>query len=158
MVMPGWLQIIGWGSAGIMASVTLWSKVLRPAAVLIATLQTTIPLLSELNEAMKVTRALRETPDSYTILKEIVAQFRTNDGSSLRDAIDGLVDGAAKSVTASEENKASAIVLAAHVSAVKRLAEEDRAEAARLRVAVDLLVVKVDALTKIVDNFGKAAG
>lgn len=128
--MPVWGQFILGAAALVLAIGTLWRSVLRPGAKLISRTEEMLPLLQDL------TSQLKDTPSVFTILKEIVAQFRTDHGSSLRDVVDRL-DAAAS------DNRIAAEVLKVQVEAARQLAEADRQQLARLTALMDRLDAKV---------------
>jgi hypothetical protein len=133
--MPSWVQWLIGAAAVVTACGVLWTKAVRPMARLIAAADEMLPLLRDL------TRYLKDSPDAFKILGEIVAEFRTDSGSSLRDVVNRL-DRAAM------ENRIAAEVLAEKVEAVKILAREDRAGAARIVAMLELLVAKNDLATE----------
>lgn len=106
--MPAWTQIVI-GAAGLaIAFGILWSKVVLPAARLITDAQAMLPLLKDL-----------------PILREIIAEFRTDSGSSLRDVIDRIE-------RQSLEAQAMAQALAVDAEVIRRLAETDRQQLATI--------------------------
>jgi hypothetical protein len=137
MLIPQWLQILLWASAGVLAVATIWKKLLRPLAHLVTTLDDLTPLLKELH------KQLGETPQAWSILREIVAQVRSDSGSTLKDMVTELRDAA-------KENRVTARVLAADVAAVKELSARDRADSAADRAAtIAARVVLEEALEEI---------
>lgn len=117
--MPVWAQLLIGVAAVVIASGVIWAKVLLPGARLVSLLDNLLPLLRDLNTH------IGESPHSFEILSEIVAQFRTDSGSSLRDAVDRLEKTAV-------ENRAAAEVLKVNVEAARQLSEEDRQQMANL--------------------------
>jgi type II secretory pathway component PulM len=102
------LKIAGYivlGGAVLSALGYLWKKLVKPMAKFITEADQMIPLLSALNETFK------HNPTAFAVLDDIAAQFRTDSGSSLRDAVDGLVKSAAENKLAAIENKAAAEAL-----------------------------------------------
>jgi hypothetical protein len=130
--MPIWLQYILYAAALAGAMGVLWKKVFRPTAKLITTTEKMLPLLVELTEVFE------KTPNAFKVLDEIVAQFRTDSGSSLRDVVNRL-DEAAK------ENRTSADTLKVGVETARQLAEQDREQLRRLIILLDRLTIRVDA-------------
>lgn len=133
-MLPVWVQMVLGASALILAIGVIWGKVIRPAAKLITTTEEMLPLLREL------TTEFKNSPHAFAVLDEIVAQFRTDSGSSLRDAVNRL-DAAAV------ESKAAAESLKIGVETVRQLAELDRAQIQRLIILLDRLAIRVDAGT-----------
>jgi len=130
--MPTWLQWLLWIAAALVASGTIlgsigaiWIKVIRPLIRFIRLMTELAPIFQKL-------------PDVFDVLAEIAAQFRTDSGSSLRDAVDGLTRVAA-------EQKAAAELLKVGVEASKILSAEDRLALNRLPVLLDRLEQKIDA-------------
>lgn len=136
--MPAWLQWLVWIGGGVAALALIWSKFLRPLFRFIAKIEALAPLLSDLTEQLK------GSPQGFQILKDIIAQFRTDGGSSLRDIVNRLEAAAIENRVSGEALKVEAEILKVNVAAVKALAVEDRATMAKLMVAVDLLGAKVD--------------
>jgi hypothetical protein len=134
LTIPWWLQVLLWSAAGIAAATTIWKLLLRPMARLVTTLDDLRPLLIELH------KRLGETPRVWEILGEIVAQVRTDGGSTLLDMVTGLHEAAAKNRVASE-------VLSSNVEAVKQLAASDRAGAAKDRLVLEQALLEIRALT-----------
>lgn len=124
--MPGWAQAVLWAAALATALAALWTKVMRPGARLIAMTERMLPLLVEL------TAVFAGTPTAFRVLDEIASQFRTDSGSSLRDVVNRLDQAAA-------DNHAAGEALRIQVDVVKDLAAQDRAQLARLVVALDRL-------------------
>lgn len=129
--MPIWIQYILAVGALVGAVGVIWSKVIKPTLKFFATAEEMLPLLKEL------TAEFKGTPDAFKVLDEIVAQFRTDSGSSLRDVVNRLDDAA-------KENRAAAEVLKVGVESQKLLAEQDRKELQRLVTLLDRLTVKVE--------------
>jgi hypothetical protein len=128
---PPWASFVLAAAAVVLALGTLWTKVFRPGMKLANNAETMLPLLVEL------TAVFRDTPDAFKILDEIVAEFRTDSGSSLRDVVNRLDKAAV-------DNANAAALLAVGVEAAKQLAERDRQEVQRLLVLLDRLSIKVD--------------
>ena len=137
--MPAWLQWLVWVAGGITALAVIWTKFVRPTARFIARIEAMAPLLVELTEQLK------GSPQSFQILKEIVAQFRSDSGSSLRDVVDRLEKAAGENKESARLLRIKAEVLEEGVAAVKELAKLDRAQATRLERALVELTTKVDA-------------
>lgn len=123
--MPAWATIMISIAAVITAVGVIWSKVLKPGARLIAQLEKTYPLLVKLTDVF-------EDGDGFTVLHEIADQFKTNSGSSLRDAIDRLTTMVTEARTAADELR-----LGSEVS--RQLAALDRDQLRR----VELLLARL---------------
>lgn len=133
--MPVWAQIIIGISAVVIALGVIWTRVLKPGAKLVTTTDEMLPLLRDLSNAF------RNTPHAFEVLDEIVSQFRTDSGSSLRDVVNRLD-------VAAGENKSAAEVLKVGVETVRQLAQQDREQLMRLIVLLDRLTIRVDDVTK----------
>lgn len=143
MTIPPLLQYILWAGAGILALVTIWTKAIKPLSRLIATSESMVPLLIDL------TSQLKDSPNSFSVLKQIIAEFRTDSGSSLRDAVDR-IDKSAK------DNRVAAEVLKINVEAVSLLAAQDRANAAHLQVLMDDLKIQVTEILKTLSRTARS--
>jgi hypothetical protein len=113
--MPGWLQVFV--VAALSAVVALQLAILfdlrsRPNPADEAVHADILTLLRELSAVF------REWPDAFGVLDEIVAQFRTNTGHSMRDLLDRLEKAATVAATAAE---VSATAAEANVAAVSHL-------------------------------------
>jgi hypothetical protein len=133
--MPHWAQTVTWVLATLVAVAGVWVKVVRPLAELVVLHRRVEPLLKAM------VNRFEGSPEVFSILKEIADQFRTDSGSSLRDAVDKLV-------TVAHENKVAAEVLAVGVEAVKQLAVLDRADATHRQRQIEELSAKVDKAAK----------
>lgn len=125
--------------AGIVA---LWKKILRPGARLVTSVEEMLPLLREL------TTEFKNTPHAFAILDDIIAQFRTDSGSSLRDVVDRLESAATVNREAVERaaiaTQSTEHVLAVALETVRQLAQQDREKIDRLIILLDRLTIKVD--------------
>lgn len=136
--MPTWLQWLVWIGGGIAAAAIIWTKALRPLFRLIAQMEEMVPLLVSLTEQLK------DSPQAFEVLQAIIAQFRSDSGSSLRDVVDRLEKAAVENKEAAKAIRVKAEILEVGVEAVKQLSISDRAAFARMAVAVELLTSKVD--------------
>lgn len=123
--MPAWTQYILGAAALLIAFGVLWTKGIRPLARFIATAEKMIPLMVNLNQA------LGATPQAFNVLDEIVAQFRTDSGSSLKDQVNRLE-------IAAERQEANAEHLKVGVASQKELAEDDRKQLRSLLVELGI--------------------
>lgn len=134
--MPTWIAYILGAAALVTALGVLWKKVLRPVGKFVVqfvvAIQEMLPLLQEL------TSVFRDTPHAFKVLDEIVAQFRTDSGSSLRDAVNRLEEQAEKQSTAAEALRISAL-------AQQQVVEMDRAQLRRVEIVLDRLDQNVKA-------------
>jgi hypothetical protein len=124
--LPGWAQAVVGTSVLIVAMGVIWTKLVKPVAELISLMGELLPLLKDLASHFT------GSPDAFQILKEIVAEFRSDSGSTLRDVVNRLEDAA-------NENKLAAGVLKQNLEVSKRLSQEDR-------VVLEGLIAKVGQL------------
>ena len=142
--MPEWAQLIMGVAAVITALGVLWTKVLRPGARLISTTEEMLPLLR------KLTVTFRDTPESFAVLGEIAAQFKSDSGSSLRDVVNRLEEMATENKRlldiSATELRNSDETLKVGVETSKQLAALDRESHRQLMLVVDRLNIKIDEL------------
>lgn len=148
--MPLWVQVILASAAVVTAVGVLWTRAWKPAATLTTEIAEWVPVLRDATEQLK------DVPDSFLILKQIIAQFRTDSGSSLRDVVDRLEQAAIDSRDAIEamrvEDAERRLTFAAGQEASRMLAAEDRVQIATLLSELRRVNAKVD------DAAGAAAG
>lgn len=147
--MPAWTQYI-LGTAGLLIAVgVLWTKAIRPLGLFvykfIKAQQEMLPLLQQLTEAF------RDSPNAFKVLDEIVAQFRTDSGSSLRDVVNRIEDATKVASVVAKEAKLAAEELKIGVAATKQLTEMDRAERREQMLKLDRVseIVRAAAATGI---------
>lgn len=126
--MPTWVQVILAAAAVVTSLGVLWSKVGRPLWRVGRQAEVLVPMLGEFTEAF------HGTPQVFAILDEMVREFRTDSGSSLRDVI----------------NRLEALVLAQTIAgeAARQLSQDDRQTLARAVLLLDLLGTKADQVTE----------
>jgi hypothetical protein len=129
--MPLWFQVILASAALVTALGVLWKKVLKPILRAIHLAEEMLPLLKTL------TAEFKDTPHAFKILDQIIGEFRTDSGSSLRDVVDRLE-------SAAQENAAIADGLRVSLETDRRLSERDREDVGQLRMLLDRLSVKID--------------
>jgi hypothetical protein len=133
---PAWIAILVAVLVSVAAAVTamgvIWKKVIRPFYRVVKRADEMIPVLVDL------TTGLKDTPQAFDILKEIVAQFRTDSGSSLRDVVNRLEVSAVKNRIASEE-------LTVSLEVFGKLAEQDRRQLERLVTLLNVVAAKQSA-------------
>lgn len=118
-VLPTWAGAVIAFSAVLTAFGVFWRLVLKPGFRLAR-------LLSDLNPLLvNVVEAMHDTSQPFTVLDEIVHQFRTNSGSSLRDVIDRLE-------AASKLSTDALALVAATLKANTAITDDDRVRLARL--------------------------
>ena len=122
--MPTWTQYVIGIAALVVASGVIWKKLIQPLAKLITMLTETMPVME------KLVFVFRDAPNAFKVLYSIQDQFKTDSGSSLRDAVNR-IDAAALSAGMAAE------VLKVGVEARKLLDEQDRARIDRLIVGLD---------------------
>lgn len=115
--MPPWAQFVV-GLAALAAAVTyIYSKVIRPGAKLISTMDKLLPI------AVELTEQFHEAPEAFATLRQIAAQFHADSGTSLRDVINRLE-------TAANDNRTAVAVLQSNLEAARILAGQDRTQLA----------------------------
>lgn len=87
--MPGWVQLVIAAAAFVTACTVLWRSVIRPGAEFIAMTSEMLPVMRDLLRAFD-----EAPPQTFKVLADIAAQFRTDSGSSLRDVVNRLEDAA----------------------------------------------------------------
>lgn len=137
--MPTWLQYFLGAAALLTAFGVIWTKLLRPGAKMITLMSELLPLLTEFAETFK------DTPHAFNVLDEIIAQFRTDSGSSLRDVVNRIEEAARVQQVATERAAAVSESLKVGVEAAKLLAGLDRDKLQTLALLIDRVGVKVDA-------------
>jgi hypothetical protein len=140
--MPLWLTIIASILTGIAAALVsigiIWKKLLLPIGGVVRLIVDLHPLLESL--LLK----FGDKPNAFAVLDEIAEQFKTNDGSSLRDVVDRLEKAAAENKISADQAKAAADFLKIGVEATRQVSEIDRATVRRVEVLLDRLGVKVE--------------
>jgi hypothetical protein len=155
---PGWAQVVLAGAALVTACGVLWTKVLYPLVKGAATAEVMFPLLQDL------TVKFRDIPAVFDVLKEIVAQVRTDSGSSLLDTINRLEDLLDEvkqgQVTLAERTMAAARLLEVNLAADRQLAIRDREEMARVVRDLDRVTQKLASIESraivVADNLAVA--
>lgn len=147
--MPPWTQYILGTAALLIALGVLWTKAIRPLGLFIYKFvkaqQEMLPLLQQLTEVFK------DSPNAFKVLDEIVAQFRTDSGSSLRDAVNRIEELSQDAKIVAQEAKVAAEELKIGVAATKQLTEMDRAERRDQMLKLDRVseMVRAGAATSI---------
>lgn len=106
-------------------------KGILPAAKVISSAERDLPVLRDLTDQ------LHDIPDSFKILKEIIAQFRTDSGSSLRDVVNRL-EGAA------DHQRSVQQTIQVNQEALRQLQEQDRTQLASLVAVIDQILAKAN--------------
>jgi hypothetical protein len=133
MAWVGYIAIIIISAAAVISALgVIWLKVIKPLAAFIVLVGEMKPLLEDL------TIVFKGKPDVFKVLNEIAGQFRTDSGSSLRDAVNGLTAAAA-------EQKAATETLRVVAKSAEQLSAEDRLQRERLILRIDRLSKNVDA-------------
>lgn len=153
--MPIWIQYILAAAALLAAIGVIWTKGIKPLFDALKLSQEMLPLLKQL------TIEFKDTPQAFKVLDEIVGQFRTDSGSSLRDVVDRLEAAALENRNVIAENRQMAESLKVGVEASRLLAERDREQVSNLIMVLDRLAVKVDVMatgreytTKLLEQIG----
>lgn len=136
---PGWITYGAAVLGFVVALGTAWKTVLNPMRKFANKAEAMFPLLVDLTDTFQ------DTPHAFAVLDEIIAQFRTDSGSSLRDVINRLEGMADENAKQAERNTAAATALAVGVEAARQLDERDREELSRLLIQQDRQAAKLDA-------------
>jgi len=142
--MPTWATYIVIAAAVVTASSVLWIKLIRPLANLITMVGKLLPLLTVLTDTFK------DNPDAFKVLEEIAAEFRTNDGSSLKDQVNRIEQIGVQATAVAEAARVAADELKVGVEARRLMAEQDRKQ-------MQDLMLKLDRVNETVKN-GAATG
>jgi len=142
--MPTWATYIVIAAAVVTASGVLWVKLIRPLANLITMVGKLLPLLTVLTDTFK------DNPDAFKVLEEIAAEFRTNDGSSLKDQVNRIEQIGVQATAVAEAARVAADELKVGVEARRLMAEQDRKQ-------MQDLMLKLDRVNETVKN-GAATG
>jgi len=120
----------------IVASGIIWTKLVRPIAMLITLHNRLLPLL------IQMVKQFEDTPGVFSTLNEIAEQFRPNKGTSLHDVI-GRIEASLK-------------LLEGKAGTMEKRDEEDRDRAARIDQRLADLAGRVQIQTEQAGNRGKA--
>ena len=142
--MPTWATYIVIAAAVVTASSVLWIKLIRPLANLITMVGKLLPLLTVLTDTFK------DNPDAFKVLEEIASEFRTNDGSSLKDQVNRIEQIGVQATAVAEAARVAADELKVGVEARRLMAEQDRKQ-------MQDLMLKLDRVNETVKN-GAATG
>lgn len=91
-----------------------------------------------------MTEHFGNAPDAFKILEDIIAQFRTNSGSSLKDQMDSLTGSIASLTEVARSNKIASIVLENEIDAIKQISKMDREQATSERAHIMRLLQQVE--------------
>jgi hypothetical protein len=127
-ILPVWAQIIAGVGIVVTAIAVIGTKVVLPMFRFARRVDEIVPLMTEL------TGTFKNSPESFEVLKQIVAQFRTDSGSSLRDVVNRLD-------AASVENVRSNELLRIAATTAKEMADRDRSQIDRLVLLLDRLTI-----------------
>jgi len=135
MAWVGYIAVVIIGIGAVVGALSvIWKKAIQPTANFITLVGELKPLLEELTEVFK------DNPNGFKILDEIQSQFRTNDGSSLRDQIDGLTAAARLNAAAAEKAAAIADSLRVEAAAQVKLGIRDREVMQELTLKLDRVI------------------
>jgi hypothetical protein len=126
-------------AAALAGVIFIWKKGVKPLAKFIHNVDIMLPLIIELTETFK------NTPYAFKILDEIVAQFRTDSGSSLRDAVNRLETAATENRDSAKAAARVADFLRISIEASKKLDQRDRDELRDMLLRLDRVAQAVDA-------------
>lgn len=150
--MPAWTQYILIAAALVTAISVLWVKLIRPLAKLITITSQVLPLLEI------ITATFKDNPDAFNVLADIAAEFRTNDGSSLKDAVDRIEAASEAARLVALDAKTAADELKIGVEARKLMAEQDRKDWREVLLKLDRVTVKVEDNSATSDRMEHAQG
>lgn len=134
--MPGWAAAILATAAVVGALGVLWQKVLVPVFNFAGLVQEMLPLLRELVKVFK------DVPKAFEVLNEIVAQVRTDSGSSLLDITRDLKVAAMKNAEAMQASALADEALKVGVETARQLAQMDRDRVDQLMILLDRVIEK----------------
>lgn len=69
----------------------------------------------------EMVKQLGNTPNAFQILEQIIAQFRTNSGSSLKDQINNIENAIVNLTELAKQNKQTTSIIASEVETVREL-------------------------------------
>lgn len=149
--MPTWVTILLAVAAVVAASGVIWRQFLKPLSSAIHTGNELIPIAKELAEQLK------DTPDAFAVLKDIIEEFRSDGGSSLKDIVIELKSTGERNTAAIqkliEQGESAAQIIKTGQEASRILAAEDRVQIANLLSALGKLEDKVvDVATTVEDK------
>lgn len=122
--MPFWLQVLLWMAAGLTALGVIWQKGIKPAVRVLRQAQDTIAVMDA------VVVEFKGNLHHLAVLDDIAHEFKTNNGSSLKDAIVRLEASAHKAAVAASEAKIES--------------EANRQQIAQVRVIADRMSAMID--------------
>lgn len=139
---PIWVQYVIGVAAGATAFGTIWRLLIKPLADLISTMHELTPLLKNM------AGAFARTPNPFDVLEEIISEFRTDSGSSLRDAIDKLTEQVALAKKVGLADRLASDTQAADQAitseTARKLSIDDRAKIDAITNAIAELVGHID--------------
>jgi hypothetical protein len=133
--MHGWVTWLIAAAAVVAALGVIWRQFLRPLLKLGGLLTDVIPLLEQ------EVKAFKDVKDPYSILQEIIAQFRSDSGSTLRDSVNRLEESAARLATGAAVDKEYDETARQLAAGARLLAEEDRARLETMGKQLDEITV-----------------
>lgn len=140
-----WPATLGLIAGTIIALYVIVTKGILPAARAIAGAEKSVPLVRDLTEQLK------DIPDSFKILKEIISQFRSNSGSTLKDAVDRIEEAAAAQakmiarIEAAVDNETAVNkTIQVNQESLRQLQEQDRTAIAALTAVINELLAKAN--------------
>lgn len=83
IVLPLWLQVLVAVATVLSAVAMIWRGLIRPAVQLVALANRMVPLAEEMVDAFEDAGS-----SPMHVLADVVAEFRNDHGSTLRDAVD----------------------------------------------------------------------
>lgn len=117
--LPVWVQLLIGLAAALVAGGIIWKKLIQPLVQLITLMSAIHPLLKDLVEQFE------DSPHAFAVLNQIIKEFRSDSGSTLRDVVNRLEQAA-------NENRIAAQVLATNAETARQLSAQDRQHLAQL--------------------------
>jgi hypothetical protein len=129
--------------------ILLVSSVIIGLGVIFTAIKKTRNILRNVDKTMllmeDMTLHFGNTSNSFQILQEIIAQFRTDSGSSLKDQINRIENSISNLTEVARKNEITASVLEGQVSTVKELSALDRRQGAVERARIMSLLQYLEA-------------
>src|SRR5688572_29613349 len=136
--MPDWAQWFITAAAVVTALGLLVKKVIIPGYRGVGALEDALPVFREF------TATFKGKTDVFKVIEEIASQFRTDSGSSLRDAVDQLGLYAERNRLSAERAAQVADQLVIRFEAARQLDEQRANQQERMLLQNDRLLVRVD--------------
>lgn len=130
-LMPDWLQWVLWAAAGVTALGVIWSKVIKPVYRIISQVEDMLPVWTA------ATQQLADVPAAFQILRDIIAQLRSDSGTTIKDALNRMEAAITDAAKLANEAKVE-------IAADRRVDHISRNEMQKQVLVLDRLGQKVD--------------